>query len=332
MSEQDVSASDGNEHTSHSSEVTLTGDLEAGKIAANQLKAAGIKGNEEQLTALAQRFNHDLIALKLLAAYLNRWYSGRPNGVDSLPVSSNSRTPLDLSSVLAAFELRLRDTSDLTLLYLLSLSDRPVAQSHLQSVFHSTLMERWLTRRDDYVRFLSPLGRLSQENWHWVIENLRRLQLVEQPIAGQHDLLFVAEPVRRYFHTQLQNRNHSVYQQAVADMQKLSEDTVVEFRQRFYNTPEIKTWISPELQEQLNLRDQDNRSTLKRTKQVLWKSDELNTAQHQLEALRRSLHTLKDQTRRLNEQLEAHQQCNPQTRQPDPAPPAKPPASTDSTS
>ncbi len=114
-----------------------------------------------------------------------------------------------------------------------------MVQRHMQVVFRSSFIERWLTKRDDYVRFLGPLGRLNEEHWHWVIENLRRLHLLESPI------------IRTYFRNKLQLRNQTVFKQGSADMEKLSRDTVVEFRQRYQSTPEIKSWISPELCEQL---------------------------------------------------------------------------------
>ncbi|MGB1010899.1 MAG: hypothetical protein ACPGVP_14350 [Thiolinea sp.] len=264
-----------------------------------QLIAAGLKGDRNQLTALADRFHTQPHLLELLTAYLKRWHAGRLNGLNTLPDLLTSKTDEDaLALLLQAFENKLRGASDLTLLYLLSLSDRPVPQQHMKNMFRSTLMERWLTRRDDYVRFLAPLGRLNEEHWHWVVENLRRLQLLEQPIAGQHDLLFVAEPIRQYFRRNLRERSKSIFEQASADMQKLFQDTVVDFRQRYRETPEIKTWISPELQETLGLETKEADPEA-----ALWKAEELDTAQNQLSALRHSLSTLKAQTERLTEHL-----------------------------
>lgn len=148
-----------------------------------------------------------------------------------------------------------------------------------------------------------PLGRLNEEHWHWVIENLRRLKLLEAPITKQHDLLVVAPPVRDYFRSNLKLRNTMVFRQATADMEKLSKDTVVDFRQRYQSTPEIKTWISPELQEQL---DQEAAAQQeKEHKSVLWKREELDTAQQQLVALRESLGKLKSQTQQLTQHLAA---------------------------
>lgn len=120
-----------------------------------QLHKAGIKGNEKQLESVAADFGNDTLALDLLAAYLKRWYAGRLNGLETIPVLLDDKPEgRGLRRILAAFEHKLHATSDITLLYLLSLSDRPVAHQHMKAVFHSTLMERWLTKRDDYVRFL----------------------------------------------------------------------------------------------------------------------------------------------------------------------------------
>lgn len=270
-----------------------------------QLKNAGIKGEKKRLTEVAADFGNDSLTLSLLAAYLKRWYAGRLNGLESIPVLlDNAPEGRGLRRVLAAFEAKLRGTSDMTLLYLLSLSDRPVAHQHMKAVFRSTLVERWLTKRDDYVRFLGPLGRLNEEHWQWVIENLRRLKLLEAPIAKQHDLLVVAEPIRDYFRANLKLRNRTVFEQGTADMKKLSKDTVVDFQQRYQSTPEIKTWVSPELQEQLGLETKPEPvPEQQEEKNVLWQPEELDTAQKQLLALRNSLSTLKSHTKKLEQHL-----------------------------
>ncbi|MEZ5536664.1 MAG: hypothetical protein R3F02_13695 [Thiolinea sp.] len=272
-----------------------------------QLQKAGIKGELKKLQKVAEDFGNDPLTLNLLAAYLNRWYAGRLNGLESIPVLlDEEKQGRSLRRILAAFEIKLRQTSDLTLLYLLSLSDRPVAQEHMKIVFRSSFMERWLTKRDDYVRFLGPLGRLNEEHWHWVIENLRRLHLLEAPIAKQHDLLMVAEPIRNYFRNKLKLRSRAVFLQGSADMEKLSKDTVVDFRKRYQSTPEIKTWISPELQQELDLEVESVelvKITKSKARPILWKHEELDTAQNQLAALRKSLAALKNQTQKLAQQL-----------------------------
>ena len=257
---------------------------------------AGLKGKRSDLRTLAQRFNEQPHTLRLIAAYLKRWYAGRLNGLETIVGLAGCKDEDALGQVLGAFENKLRGASDLTLLYLLSLSDRPVQQQHMKNVFRSTLMERWLTRRDDYVHFLGPLGRLNTEHWHWVIENLRRLQLLEQPIAGQHDLLFVEEPIREHFRQKLRARGNNVFEQAMQDMDKLFEDTVIEFRQLYRSTPEIKTFISPELKASLELEE-------KKPDPPLWKTTELDTMEQQLLALRHSLDNLKTRTSHLAEQL-----------------------------
>lgn len=259
---------------------------------------AGLKGERSDFHMLAQRFHAQPHTLRLIAAYLKRWYAGRLSGLDAITGLTECRDEDALNLVLNAFENKLRGASDLTLLYLLSLSDLPVPQQHMKSVFRSTLMERWLTRRDDYVRFLGPLGRLNTEHWQWVIENLRRLQLLEQPIPGQHDLLFVEEPIRQYFRHNLRTHNKHVFEQATQDMEKLFQDTVVEFRQRYRSTPEIKTFISPELTAELELEEPKPDPLA-----ALWKSPELDKAEDHLQALRNSLGTLKASTERLAAQL-----------------------------
>lgn len=262
---------------------------------------AGLKGDRTELLTLAERFQHQPHTLRLIAAYLKRWYAGRLNGLDIISGFADCADDEALARVLNAFENKLNGASDLTLLYLLSLSDRPVPQQHMQSAFHSTLMERWLTKRDDYVRFLGPLGRLNTEHWHWVVENLRRLQLLEQPVSGQHDLLFVEEPIRQYFRRKLRERNPGVFEQATQDMDKLFEDNVVEFRQRYQSAPEIKTWLSPELRAELEEEKPDPYA-------ALWKSEELDTVQSQLDALRGSLGSLKQRSEKLAEQLRVNSQ------------------------
>ena len=89
-------------------------------------------------------------------------------------------------------------------------------------------------------------------------------------------------------------------------MEKLSKDTVIDFRQRYQNTPEIKTWISPELQKQLDLETRQEPAPVhepQEEKPILWKQEELDTAQQQLLALRDSLSMLKSHTKKLTQHL-----------------------------
>lgn len=275
----------------------------------NLLIDAGLKGEQSDFHMLAQRFYQQPHTLRLIAAYLKRWYAGRLSGLDTIHGLKDCRDDDALGLILNAFENKLYGASDLTLLYLLSLSDRPVPQHHMKHVFRSTSMERWLTRRDHYVRFLGPLGRLNTEHWHWVIENLRRLQLLEQPIPGQDDLLYVEEPIRQYFQQNLRTRKKTVFEQATKDMQRLFADTVIDFRRRYRNTPEMKTFISPQLKAELERQECA----------AFWKAQELDEVQIRLSALRQSLATLKTQTADLAAQLnpETNRVAEPAPKEPD---------------
>lgn len=271
------------------------------------LLEAGIKADPRKLEQVATSFDNDPLTLRLLAAYLNRWYAGRLNGLETIPVLYDTKAAgRPLRRVLAAFERKLAGASDMTLLNLLSLSDNPVPQQHMKLVFRSTLLERWLSRRDDYVRFLGPLGRLNEEHWHWVIENLRRLQLLEPPIAGHHDLLLVPEAVRHYFREELRLKHPAVYQQGRADMEKLFKETVVSLYGKQTDRPVISTYMSPALQQQLA-----EQAAIKQAEVVepmqppvsLWDADELDAAQQQLLALRCSLAALRQHSQNLHQQL-----------------------------
>jgi hypothetical protein len=164
------------------------------------------------------------------------------------------------------------------MLYLLSLSDYPVAQQSFKLVFRATLLERWLSRRDDYSRFLAPLGRLNDNHWHWVIEDLRRLQLLDARPSGQHDKLFVPEAVRLYFRAEFHKYHHAAYLQASEDMQRLSAETVVDLQAR---------------QAQQRAQAQEKQAKMRKVSALLWNGDELNTMQTQLQTLRHSLSSLR---------------------------------------
>ncbi len=85
-----------------------------------QLQQAGVKGELTKLKQVAQDFDNDVLTLNLLAAYLNRWYAGRLNGLETIPLLLHSETTgQGLRRILAAFEAKLHGTSDITLLYLL---------------------------------------------------------------------------------------------------------------------------------------------------------------------------------------------------------------------
>lgn len=243
------------------------------------LLAQGIKGELAKLEQVAESFENDPLTLSLLSAYLKRWYAGRLNGLESIPVLFDQRSHgRALRRVLAAFQMKLAGASDLTLLYLLSLSDQAVPQLPMKLVFRSTFVERWLSRRDDYIRFLAPLGRLNEDHWHWVIENLRRLNLLAPPIPSHHDLLLVPESIRLYFREELRLKNPVAYKQGSLDMEKLFRETVVQLY-----TPE------PEPEE--------------KPKPVLWEMNELDAAQQQVLALRCSLASLRQHSNDLHQYL-----------------------------
>lgn len=243
------------------------------------LLAQGVKASKADLETVVASFGADPLTLRLLAAYLRRWYAGRLNGIESIPVlydtQANGR---GLRRILSAFQHKLSGASDLTMLYLLSLSDYPVAQQSFKLVFRSTLLERWLSRRDDYIRFLAPLGRLNENHWHWVVENLRRLQLLDKQSPGQQDKLFVPEAVRLYFRGELYKYHYAVYLQASEDMQRLSAETVVDLQAR---------------QAQQKAQIQEQQAKMRKVSALLWDGDELNTMQTQLKTLRHSLSSLR---------------------------------------
>ncbi|HMT92407.1 hypothetical protein [uncultured Thiothrix sp.] len=239
----------------------------------------GIKGDLAKLEQVAQNFDNDPLTLRLLSTYLRRWYAGRLNGLESIPILFDQRpTGRALRRLLAAFEMKLAGASDMSLLYLVSLSDQPVPQLPMKLIFRSTFVERWLSRRDDYVRFLAPLGRLNEDHWHWVVENLRRLNLLEQPIAGHHDLLLVPERIRLYLREELRLKNPVAYKQGCIDLEKLFRENIV---------PLVTLEAVVE----------------EKPKPILWEMNELDVAQQQVLALRCSLAALRQHSHEVHQHL-----------------------------
>lgn len=274
---------------------------------ARLLQKAGIQGEQKRLNSVAADFDNDTLTLNLLAAYLNRWHRGRLDGLDTIPILLDcDYDRRGLRRMLAAFESTLCETPDMTLLYLLSLSDRPVTHQHMQEVFSGTLLERWLPKRDDYARFLAPLKKLNEKHWQWVIENLRELKLLETPTTEQHDLLVIADPVRDYFRSNLQLSNQVIFTRGTADMNKLPEDSVTHFRHPPQSAPEPSPRIFPE-----PIKVPDVKAKIRQKppaqpqekKPIRWKQEELVAAQQQLLSLRHSLDTLKSHTGKLAQHL-----------------------------
>lgn len=272
------------------------------------LQAGGVKGSQKQLEQLAQQFEYDELALDLVAAYLKRWYAGHLKGLESIPILyDNKESGRGLRRIITAFQYKLEGASDMTLLYLLSLSDDPVPQQHMKLVFRSTLLERWLSRRDDYVRFLGPLGRLNEDHWHWVIENLRRLHLLEPAIASHHDLLLVPPRIREYLRAELRLKQPVVYEQGSADIEKLFKETVISLYEKLPDRAAISTYLSPKVRHHLAAKAALEAAELraKRPPPVLWQADELQDTQQQLVALRDSLAALRQHSQFMQQQLTA---------------------------
>ncbi|PID49374.1 MAG: hypothetical protein CR991_06405 [Proteobacteria bacterium] len=245
------------------------------------LMSFGIKANQRALEGLISNFGSDPLTLHLLGAYLKRWYAGRLNGLESIPILNDPEVKYrGLRRILAAFQLKLHGTSDLTLLYLLSLSEQPVSQQALQLVFRSTLLKRWLSRHDEYQRFLTPLSRLNDKHWHWVIENLRRLQLLELEVSDEATYLLVPKPIRQFFYNELITKQYDVFQQAQADIARLFEDNIiVGLDTKRLNSSSKSATTSLDAKELV--------------RELLWKKDELNHLCKNLSALRDALAALR---------------------------------------
>ena len=241
-----------------------------------------LKQNDKKLTQLINDFDHDPLAIKLLISYLEYWHDSEISGLEQIPILHDSQAQdRNLRRLLCAFEYKFSGYAELTLLYLLSLSAKPVSLQQMEQTFHCPLIARLLTRGDEYQSFLMPLHKLNHDGWQDIVENLHNLGLLGYAESTQGTLLVIEPRICHYFRQKLETQKYRILQPAYRDMLLATSKTTS------YAMP--PTFQAPRHNKPVN--QQKNREIV---------AMRAERSRKQLHALRKSLKVLAEQSRELN--------------------------------
>lgn len=238
--------------------------------------------NDKKLVQLVNDFDQDPLAIELLISYLTHWHNGQLVGLEHIPVlHNNQKQDRSLRRMLSAFEYKFTDSAELTLLYLLSLSTKPVPQPMMEQLFKRTLKTKLFARNNEYQKFLAPLSRLSSRGWKKVVTNLYTLNLLNQSDSAQGKLLAIETRICHYFLENLRTQKYRIWQDAYDDI--------------LTATSETQTYAMP-----ASFSSKAKTSTRKTVSPL-----RARNTRKQLKALRHSLEVIQQQTLEINALLQA---------------------------
>ena len=165
---------------------------------ARVLRALGVKGAEAELRSASDEFRGHCLALTLLGSYLTDAYDGdiRYRKELSERLSQDVRQGVHARNVMESYQSWLGEGSELSVLRMLGLFDRPANEKALAVLLKSPAIPG-LTER---------LTNLSPSEWRTILARLRRARLLagEDPHNPGH---LDAHPlVREYFGEQLRSQ------------------------------------------------------------------------------------------------------------------------------
>lgn len=166
------------------------------------LRAIGVKGSEVELTKAVKEVAAHALALNLLGNYVKKVLSGDIRQRDKIPgLMAERNDGKHAEKMLAAYEIHLKGTPTLSVLYLLGLFDRPVSSGAIQCL-----------KKANILGLTDQLG--SDADWCYAIDDLREQRLLNAPNPDYPDNLDCHPLIREYFGGQLQTQQPQAWRQA----------------------------------------------------------------------------------------------------------------------
>jgi len=191
----------------HERTSALRRDLEhlSSDAGAKLLRALGVKGDEEKLRSASEEFSGHCLALTLLGSYLTDAYNGdiRRREEVSARLAHDLRQGAHARKVMESYQTWLGEGSELAVLRMLGLFDRPADEKALEALLKSPAI-RGLTE---------SLTHLSPAEWRTILAKLRRARLLsgEDPHNPGH--LDTHPLVREYFGEQLRSQQTDAWRE-----------------------------------------------------------------------------------------------------------------------
>ncbi len=169
------------------------------------LKTLGVKGADKELREAVKDFGGHALALNLLGTYLATVHEGEIRKRDLVPhLTDEEEQGGHAKRVMKSYEIWLKGTPELDILYLMGLFDRPAPGGAIK-VLRAKPAIKGLTDK---------LQGLSEANWKFAVKHLRDLRLLGQRDENDPEKLDCHPLVREHFGEKLQKNEPDAWKEA----------------------------------------------------------------------------------------------------------------------
>jgi len=169
------------------------------------LEHLGVKGTQKELKQAAGEFGGHALALTLLGRYLAVAYDGDVRQRDRVPgLTQERKRGGHARRVMASYERWFRNEPELDILHVMGLFDRPAESGAIQALRAEPPIEG-LTEK---------LQELSEADWRFAVDNLRRVRLLAGEDPHNPGTLDCHPLVREHFGEQLEAGHPEAWRQA----------------------------------------------------------------------------------------------------------------------
>jgi tetratricopeptide (TPR) repeat protein len=179
-------------------------DLEAlsDEAGAQYLAHLGVDGSDEERKDASHDFGGHALALTLMGSYLKVVHRGDIRKLREIPrVMDEQKQGAHARRVVASYEQFLKGKSELDILRLMGLFDRPAEKGALDA----------LRREPTIAGLTDTLQKLNDAQWQFTVANLRDLRLLAAPDAINPDELDCHPLLREHFSDQLKGANPAAW-------------------------------------------------------------------------------------------------------------------------
>jgi tetratricopeptide (TPR) repeat protein len=162
------------------------------------LKKLGVKGSDKEIVQAVQEYGGHALALNLLGNYLHSVYHGDIRKKDRIPrLTMERKKGRHAQRMMEAYVQWLGDSPELNILRIMGLFDRPVEKDTIEA----------LKSEPSIPGITGQLQELSEEDWQWVLTNLRAANLLSKEDPQKPDVLDCHPLIREHFGEKLRKEN-----------------------------------------------------------------------------------------------------------------------------
>ncbi|MCP5102425.1 MAG: tetratricopeptide repeat protein, partial [bacterium] len=163
------------------------------------LKSLGVTtGSASDFNEAVTEYGGHALALTLLGHYITSIHKGDIRRRDKIPRLTNDRRHgRHAGRMMAAYERWLGESPELNILFIIGLFDRPAEKGAIEA----------LKKEPVIPGVTDQLQQLSEEDWLWALDNLRKVRLLGEEDADGRGNLDCHPLVREFFGERLREKN-----------------------------------------------------------------------------------------------------------------------------